>query len=74
MLKHLTGHSRKDVYSKLGIKQIFDIVIKEKYGWKYVVKIIVLREDNNVYEYIDADFQNMNINNLEDLYIKRQTF
>ncbi|PWA71030.1 tetratricopeptide repeat (TPR)-like superfamily protein [Artemisia annua] len=65
LLKHLIGCSRKDVYSELGIKQIFDIEIEEPYGWKSVKNITVLREDDNVYEYTEVDFQNMNMNDLE---------
>ncbi|GKB88278.1 hypothetical protein Tco_0960550 [Tanacetum coccineum] len=64
------GHkSRHDVYLKLNIGSIQCIKVNKKFGYAYLEEIMVTRTDEKEYKFYEADFSNLNQNDIEDMYM-----
>ncbi|GJY66489.1 hypothetical protein Tco_0468727 [Tanacetum coccineum] len=61
--------SRHEVYSKLNIRSVQSIKVNKQYGYAYLEEIVVTRTDDKEYKFAEADFPNLNQNDIEDLYI-----
>ncbi|GJT11592.1 hypothetical protein Tco_0858634 [Tanacetum coccineum] len=60
---------RHEVYSKLNIKSVQSIKVNKQYGYAYLEEIMVTRADEKDYKFAEADFPNLNQNDIEDLYL-----
>ncbi|GJZ50226.1 hypothetical protein Tco_0604416, partial [Tanacetum coccineum] len=61
--------SRHKVYSKLNIRSIQSIKVNKKFGYAYLEEIMVTRTDEKEYKFCEADFPNLNQNDIEDMYL-----
>ncbi|GJW19179.1 hypothetical protein Tco_0026615 [Tanacetum coccineum] len=68
--KGSTGHkSRHYVYLNLNIRSIQSIKVNKKFGYAYLEEILVTRTDEKEYKFYEADFPNLNQNDIEDMYM-----
>ncbi|GJV92964.1 putative reverse transcriptase domain-containing protein [Tanacetum coccineum] len=61
--------SRLDVYSKHDIISVQNIKDNNKYGYSYLDEIEVKRKYQKLYKFAEADFLNLNQNDVEDLFL-----
>ena len=69
-----TCKTKGSVYRKDKILAITDIPQTEnRFGYNFLEKIVVRRSDDKLHTFSEADFQKLNINDIEDMYVlKRQ--
>ncbi|GJT51939.1 hypothetical protein Tco_0978096 [Tanacetum coccineum] len=64
------GHkSRHEVYSKLNIRSVQNIKVNKKFRYAYLEEIMVIRTDVKEYKFAEANFPNLNQNDIKDLYL-----
>ncbi|GKA51585.1 hypothetical protein Tco_0744781 [Tanacetum coccineum] len=61
--------SQHEVYSKLDSRSVQSVKVNKKYGYAYQEEIVVKRIDEKEYKFAEADFQNLNQNDIEDLFL-----
>ncbi|GJR80670.1 hypothetical protein Tco_0151455 [Tanacetum coccineum] len=61
--------SRHEVYSKLNIRSVQNIKVNKKFRYAYLEEIVVTRIDEKEYKFAEANFPNLNQNDIKDLYL-----
>ncbi|GJS60978.1 hypothetical protein Tco_0655762 [Tanacetum coccineum] len=61
--------SRHEVYSKLNIISVESIKVFKKYFYAYLEETVIKRTYEKEYMFAEADFLNLNQNDIEDLYL-----
>ncbi|GJU71218.1 hypothetical protein Tco_1262623 [Tanacetum coccineum] len=67
--KHSEPFDREAVRSHMLILSLISVKVFEKYGYNYLIEIILRRADYQEYKISEKDFKNLHPNNFEDLYL-----
>ncbi|GJX99047.1 hypothetical protein Tco_0356066 [Tanacetum coccineum] len=68
-LSNIGLKSQHEVYSKIDSRSVQSFKGNKKYGYTYQEEIVVKRIDEKEYKFAEADFQNLNQNDIEDLFL-----
>nr|GEW36065.1 hypothetical protein [Tanacetum cinerariifolium] len=58
----------KEVFLDHKIGEVVRITTGQKYGTDFMEEIIVKRDENKLYTFLEADFKNLNKDDIEDMY------
>ncbi|GJV72304.1 hypothetical protein Tco_1492299 [Tanacetum coccineum] len=61
--------SRHEVYLKLNIKSVQSIIVNKKFEFAHMEEIVVTRTDEKEYKFAEADFLNLNQNDIKDRFL-----
>ena len=64
-------HSDEDVKHDSRIVAIMKLAEKHMWNYYFMREIIVKRQDEQEYEFNEADFPYLNLNDIEDLYLEK---
>ncbi|GKC72934.1 hypothetical protein Tco_1118817 [Tanacetum coccineum] len=67
--EEMSTRAEGNVYSDLRIKSVVCIVVKKKWGYRFLTSIIVMRSDDQEYEFSYADLPRLSLNDVEDMYL-----
>ena len=65
----LSQKSREQVTSDLRIMAVISVSGSKKYDYTFLSAITVRRHDNQIYSFSEADFPDLSLNDIEDLYL-----
>ncbi|GJY84834.1 hypothetical protein Tco_0498860 [Tanacetum coccineum] len=61
--------SRHDVYSTMRIPSVTSVTVDEWYGYGHLKEIVVRREDEKLYKFMEGDFPRLHLNDIEDMLL-----
>ncbi|GJR06997.1 hypothetical protein Tco_0529981 [Tanacetum coccineum] len=67
--KHSESSDREAVRSQMRILSVISVKVFEKYGYNYLIEIILRRADYQEYKISEKDFKNLHPNDFEDLFL-----
>ncbi|GJV78706.1 hypothetical protein Tco_1514576 [Tanacetum coccineum] len=67
--EEMSTRTEGNVYSDLRIKSVVRIVVKKKWGYHFLTSIVVMRSDDQEYEFSYADLPRLSLNDVEDMYL-----
>ena len=63
--------SQHEVFSTKSIVAIQHVGLSSKWDYTFLKKIVVKRQDERDYAFSEADFENLSINDIEDMYLAK---
>ena len=63
--------SLEDVKHKSKIIAILEIHESQRFNYKFMREIVVKRQDEKKYKFSEADFPDLNLNDIEDMYLEK---